>query len=121
MSRKLRTHCLILVILAALCCAGCKPQENSPTAPDTKPAAPVPLADWQKRGAEMAAKINLGMTDDKVETLFGQPTRRRTVVTGGDSMTIWSNQLSGSAFFVIRFGRDSRVLAWTTTSQIPIQ
>jgi hypothetical protein len=108
------------LVLLAVCAGGCKPQGSSSSAPDSPPAATQSKPDWEKRGEEMAAQMKLGMTDDDVEKMFGKPTRHRTVI-GGDPITIWSYQLKGSAFFVVRFDRNSRVLSWLITSPTPIQ
>jgi hypothetical protein len=119
MSSRLNTRVLAFVLIA-VCGGGCKPQGSSPTPPDAQATAAQTKPDWEKRGEQMAATLKLGMTDDEVEKLFGKPTRHRTII-GADPMTVWSYQLKGSAFFVVRFDRKSRVLSWAITSPTPIQ
>jgi len=121
MNPELKMFCWSLWVVALLCCAGCKPQDASPKAPEPKAVSSAPEEEWRKRGAEMGAKMRQGLTDQEVEQLLGKPTRQRTVLSAGQSITTWAYQLSNNAYFVVRFGRDDRALSWDITSSLRVK
>jgi hypothetical protein len=105
------------IFLSALLLAGCsKPTTTAPVPPA---AAAVPA--WQKRSEKLSAAIKVGMSEEEVTKAAGEPSRSKTLITGGDTLVAWEYDLGESNRFKVRFDKNGRVASAQFESAVPIQ
>lgn len=98
---------LLVLVLGA---AGCQRSEPPP-APvvKEKPA-------WQERGETMVGKLRVGMSQDAVLQLFGEPNRHSTMIQGGVATIVWEYELTTRAYVELKFDADQRLRMYKVTS-----
>jgi len=108
------------ILATALLLVGCKKPDAEPS-PAPLVATPAPVSAWKKQLDEMSAAIKVGMTEEEVVKVVGEPNRTKTLVDGGNAMVRWEYDLGASDHFIIRFDKSSRVASARLANAVQVQ
>ncbi len=106
---------LVLAVICLAAVTGCKQAATkAPTATTT-----LELKGWEKRAAEMKAKLRVGMSQEEVSRLLGDPHRTVATMAGAAETVSWSYDLASNVFFRVRFDGKGKVVNFGATSPVP--
>ena len=100
---------IVLVLLAStLVLTGCEKSKKTSVATVYRAELPPPLSPVQQRLKELTSSIKIGMADEEVVRVVGEPKSSRTT-PGSKTSLVWLYDLGDGTRFAVRFDKNNRV------------
>ena len=99
---------LLVLVTGALVLTGCEKPKKTSVAAVHRAELPPPLEPAQQRLKELTSAIQLGMVDEEVVRVAGEPKSARTT-PGSKTSLVWLYDLGDGTRFAVRFDKSNRV------------
>lgn len=102
-------HILMMILASTLLVMGCEKPKKTAVAVH-RDELPPPLTSAQQRLNQLTNIVKLGLTEEEVIQVAGEPKSVQTT-PGGKLAALWQYDLGDGRWFVVRFDKSNRVVS----------